>query len=189
MSEGRDLSRAVPAPQDGPGAETALPPAGTHAPRPGVQAGDVLLYQGTGFWSRLIRIKTWSDVSHCELANSASSAFASRDGKGVGTYPVREAGLYAVLRPVVPLDMDGVRQFHARCLGQRYDWWGLLRFVTIGKQSQDKQFCSEYVVRLLRSGGIEPFTPQTDADLVAPGQFLMSPAFRCIWASIHESAL
>ena len=148
-----------------------------------IESGDVLLYAGHGLLSWLIKVKTWSDVSHAELANSGASAFASRDGTGVRTYAIdlSPGRLYAVLRPVAPLAMDGVRAFHSRCLGQRYDVWGLFRFFTIGRQSHDKQFCSEYVVRLLRSGGLEPFTPQTDADLVAPGQFLMSPMLSLIW--------
>lgn len=54
MSEGRDLSRAVPAPQDGPDTETAIPPAGTHAPRPGV-----VLVPGTHGWRGLSTRGQW----------------------------------------------------------------------------------------------------------------------------------
>lgn len=152
--------------------------------------GDVLLYRGTGFWAWAIRVKTWGEASHCELANSGASAFASRDGKGVNTYPIDLAPrrLYAILRPLLPLDMAAVRAFHDGCLGQAYDWWGLFRFFTWGTQSLDKQFCSEYVMRLLRAGGCEPFTPHVDADLVAPGQFVMSPALRCVWCRDREIA-
>jgi hypothetical protein len=157
------------------------------APIP-LKPGDVLLYGGTGFWARLIRIKTWSDVSHVELvAPDGESALSSRDGIGVGQFlPIRLHGLSAVLRPEMSLDMDALLAFHNTCVGQRYDWWGLLRFFTIGKQSTDKQFCSEYVMRLLRAGGMDPFTPQVDADLVAPGQFLMSPLLALRWRAEKE---
>lgn len=148
-----------------------------------IRAGDVLCYRGRGLFSWAIMVKTWAEVSHVELANSGASAFASRDGKGVHTYAIDldPARLYAVLRPVQAVDMEAVRAFHSRCIGQKYDVWGLFRFFTWGKQSFDKQFCSEYVVRLLRHGGVEPFTPETDADLVSPGMMLTTPALRRVW--------
>lgn len=152
-----------------------------------IEHGDVLCYSGHGLFSTLIRWKTWAPrplgISHVELANSGATAFASRDGRGVQTYPVDmdPKRFVAILRPVFALDMTAVRKFHAECIGQAYDWKGLLRFFTWGKQSQDKQFCSEYVMRLLRHGGLEPFTPETDADLVAPCQFMMSPTLTCMW--------
>ena len=150
-------------------------------PLPAILAGDVLCYSGTGLFSKLIKIKTWSRISHVELANSGMSTFASRDGKGVATYAFKDKNLAAVLRPVYSLDMDAVRAFHHKCIGQRYDLWGLFRFFTLGTQSMDKQFCSEYVTRMLRHGGLEPFTVQTDADLVSPGMFLTSPMFTRVW--------
>lgn len=137
--------------------------------------------------STAIRLKTWAPkplgISHVEMANSGASAFASRDGRGVQTYPIDldPKRLVAVLRSLFPLDMDEVRRLHAFCVGQAYDWKGLFRFFTWGKQSQDKQFCSEYVMRLARAGGLEPFTQDTDADLVAPCQFMMSPNLCCVW--------
>ena len=155
-----------------------------------IQAGDVLLYRGSGLFSRLIRIKTWSEVSHAELANSAASAFASRDGQGVHTYAIdlNPKRLYAILRPRVPLDMAAVRAFHSQCIGQRYDVLGLFRFFTWGQQSHDKQFCSEYVVRLLRRGvhvhseaDVDPFFNHADADLIPPGHLLFSPGLALIW--------
>jgi len=33
---------------------------------PQMQPGDCLLYRTKGFWSWLIRVKTFSSVSHCE---------------------------------------------------------------------------------------------------------------------------
>lgn len=148
-----------------------------------VLPGDVLLYATRGsFWSWAIKVKTWSPVSHCELAGPDDTALASRDGKGVNTYyPRRERDLYAVLRPVQPLDMAAVWAWHLTVRGQKYDWWGLMRFFTLGKQSMHKQFCSEYLTRALRHGGLEPFAPGYDADLVSPGMFLASSAFSTIW--------
>ena len=152
-----------------------------------IEPGDVLCYSGHGLFSTAIRWKTWAPkplgITHVELANSGASAFASRNGKGVRTYAIDldPTRLVAVLRPIYPLDMAAVRAFHTQCLSQRYDWWGLFRFFTWGQQSHDKQFCSEYVVRLLRAGGLHPFTAGTDADLVAPWWFTTSPMLTHVW--------
>lgn len=153
-----------------------------------ILGGDVLCYSGRGLFSTLIRWKTWAPrplgISHVEMANSGSSAFASRDGTGVQTYAIdlNPKRLVAVLRPIYPLVMEDVRAFHSQCIGQRYDVLGLFRFFTLGKQSHDKQFCSEYVVRLLRKGGLHPFAAGTDADLVAPWWFMTSTMLTTVWS-------
>lgn len=147
-----------------------------------LHAGDVLLYASSGFWAWTIKVKTWSEVSHVEVVGPDATALASRDGSGVDTYyPIRLDGLYAVLRPRQTPDMAAAWQWHRTVRGQKYDWWGLMRFFTIGQQSMHKQFCSEYATRLLRHAGIEPFAPGYDADLVSPGMFLSSPAFEEVW--------
>ena len=153
---------------------------------PELAPGDVLLYRGRSVWSWLIRVKTWAPVSHVELVARAEDghlvSLASRDGQGVGTYrPIRIPDLYAVLRPARPLHWEGVWAYHRMHVGDDYDWWGLLRFFTIGRQSEHKAFCSEYVTRLLRHGGLDPFAVKYDADLVSPGMFLASPVLDEVW--------
>lgn len=147
-----------------------------------MKPGDVLLYASYGFWPWTIKVKTWSPVSHCEIVGLDNTALASRDGKGVNTYyPIRFNDLYAILRPIKEPDMRAGLDWHKTVIGQKYDWWGLMRFFTVGKQSLDKQFCSEYATRFLRKAGVEPFSPGYDADLVSPGMFLSSSAFDEIW--------
>lgn len=144
-----------------------------------LRTGDVLLYRGTGVFSTLIRLKTWSDVTHVEVAGfDPTTAYAARDGQGVGTYDIRRDDLYAVLRPRWRVNVRALRGFHERCCHppQGYDWWGLLRFFTFGQPSLDKQFCSEYATRLLRASGGDPFARDYDADRVAPGWFLACPS-------------
>ena len=143
------------------------------------QPGDCLLYRGTSLMSRLIQIKTWSVISHVEIACGPLCSVASRDGKGVDLYSIRTDGLYAMLRPVAPVNMEtAFNWFYATARGQRYDWLGLFRFFTVGQQSMDKQFCSEFAVRFYRAGGFAPFAADYDADLVSPGMFLCSTQFR-----------
>lgn len=142
-----------------------------------LRPGDCLLYSGTGFFSRVIRIKTWSAISHVEIYVGFGKSVASRDGHGVNTYPLRTDGLVTVLRPLRFVDVGAGMRWHQQQIGQAYDWWGLLRFFAIGEQSTTKQFCSEYATRWYRAGGFEPFAKDYDADLVSPGMFLSSAEF------------
>lgn len=148
-----------------------------------LRPGDHLLYRGQGLWSRLIRLKTWSPVSHIEVYLGEGRVLASRENVGVGIFDLRTDELTHVLRPLRELDLVAGRQWlhHAKVLGQRYDWWGLLRFFTIGKGKQDRQFCSELATRFDRACHFHPFHKDLDADLVDPGRFLVSPAFEHWW--------
>lgn len=149
-----------------------------------LQPGDALLYQGQGWFSKVIRVKTWSDVSHVEVYMGEGIAYASRDGVGVRSYPVRGTDLFAVLRPEWEFDATQATAWHNTVAGQAYDWWGLLRFFTIGQQSMDKQFCFEYATRLYRAAGGDPFAHDYDADLVSGNMFLASPHFRRVWTAV-----
>lgn len=147
-----------------------------------LQPGDICLYAGTGFFSKLIQLKTWSRISHTEVYMGSGISYASRDGIGVRSFPFRDHGLAAVMRPVDAFDREAAVQWHnTQAVGQKYDWLGLFRFFTLGEQSTDKQFCSEYAVRLLRAGGAQVFAPGYDADLVSPGMFLSSPHAVVLW--------
>jgi hypothetical protein len=152
-----------------------------------LRPGDALLYQGRSLLSRAIRLKTWAPVSHIEVAMGHGIAYASRDGLGVRSYPVRRTELYAALRPVEPFDALRATAYHNTVAGQRYDTVGLFRFFCLGRQSTDKQFCSEYATRLYRAAGIFPFNQRYDADLVSPGMFLSSPKFAELWSAVIGS--
>lgn len=143
-----------------------------------IRAGDVLLYSGTGFFSKLIKVKTWSAISHVEVSIGNGYSVASRDGQGVGLYPHRATELVAILRPKGPFDVTAAMRWFQTVDGQGYDWLGLMAFYWAKWQGKEngKMFCSEFAVRFLRAGGVEPFTPETDADAVAPGEFLKSGA-------------
>ena len=146
-----------------------------------VRPGDALLYRGSGFIPWLIRVKTWSPVSHIEVVVSPFETIAARES-GSAVYPISAEKLYEVWRPKLPIDVpDGMAWFMRSANGQKYDLWGLFRFFTIGKQSTSKQFCSELATRFYRAAGLEPFTPETDADLVSPGMFRTSSRLARIW--------
>ena len=48
---------------------------------PALHIGDLLLYSGSGMFSKLIRIKTWSRYSHCEVVDGFGLSVASRAPK------------------------------------------------------------------------------------------------------------
>jgi hypothetical protein len=148
---------------------------------PKLKPGDCLLYSGVGFFSWLIQLKTWHRVSHIEVYIGDGYSVAARDGIGVNAYPVREKGLYAVLRPNKPFSLTlATYWFLLVAKGQKYDWKGLLRFASraevVGNNLDDKMFCSEFAARFYRAGGLDPFNKE-DADAIAPATFLVSPYF------------
>ena len=125
-----------------------------------LQPGDVLLFNRQGFYNRLIMLKTWSRVSHCECYTTGGLTVASRNGKGVNIYDIDVNGLYGVLRPLQPFDLKAAMEWYMReSHGQGYDWIGLLAFFSAKWQGKEngKQFCSEFCTRFLRAGGVDPF--------------------------------
>lgn len=150
---------------------------------PILSPGDCLLYKPSGFWSYAIAVKTWNKVSHCEAFVGNGLSVASRDGVGVGRYPLRTDGLAYVLRPNQPFELAAALKWFATVNGQKYDWVGLARFLAWGGIStgkNDKMFCSEFLTRFYRAGGFNPFNPGQDADSVAPATFLYSPCLDVI---------
>lgn len=154
-----------------------------------LRVGDCLLYGGTGFFSWLIRTKTWSRYSHIEVYDGSGQSLASRDGIGVGRYPFRAEGLLRVRRPIGAYNRHAARAWFKTVDGQGYDWVGLLSFMAAAWQGRENQqmFCSEFALRLYRAGGIEPFTARTDADAVAPAQFDISGVFADVWSEEHAA--
>lgn len=152
-----------------------------------VRPGDCLLYRPTKFdWKHLgaffgagIAIKTWHQISHCELYVGNGQSCASRDGQGVAQYPLRTSELAYVLRPSVPLAWPAFWAWFRTVNGQKYDWFGLVRFAwfkSTGGGNNGKMFCSEFLTRAYRALGVTVFNPDEDADAVAPFEFLVSPA-------------
>lgn len=153
-----------------------------------LRPGDALLYK-PGAWSLsgwIISLKTWHATAHCEGYLGDGYSVASRDGIGVGCYPFRDDKLSMVLRPnVPPFDLAKAQTWFWSVDGQKYDWMGLLRF---GWRSEvrndgDKMFCSEFLTRWYRRGGLDPF-PREDADAVAPFEFKLSPVFSVVWSLV-----
>lgn len=145
-----------------------------------LQPGDNLLYRAKGVFGWVISIKTWSPIAHCECYIGQGRSVASRDGVGVGQYPLRTQDLAFILRPKLPIDLEAGLAWFKTVEGQKYDWFGLLRFAWRSRflpgDPNNKQFCSEFLTRFDRAMGIDPFN-HADADARPPAEFLISNVF------------
>lgn len=145
--------------------------------------GDALIYKPSSLLGRLIAIKSWMPYSHVEIYVGDGEAVGARP-EGVAKYPLRLADLAVVMRPNPEKFRmaGGIYWFDHYAKGQRYDVWGLFRFFTLGKQSTDKQFCSEMATRFYRNAGFPNLFHSIDADLVPPGYFVtLADDFTEVW--------
>jgi hypothetical protein len=149
-----------------------------------LKPGDAILYFRRDLIDWLISLKTWTKVAHVEIYRGEQASYASRNGIGVNTYPLRLDGVAAVMRPKQHLDWQAADLWfenHAR--GQPYDWPGLLCFMLARRRGEKgAMFCSEFATRFYRAAGIAPFNPRWPAVRVPPSFFLASPAFDAVWS-------
>lgn len=152
-----------------------------------LRPGDCLLYSGSGLFSFLIKVKSFSRVSHTEVYIGAGRAIASRDGQGVDNYPLRTKGLVEVLRPNEPFDLNAALQWYGTVRGAKYDVLQLFVFLSAGrKQLEDEKafFCSELASAFYRKGGFFPFAQRYPTCAVTPGMFRSSPHLDVIWSRL-----
>jgi hypothetical protein len=87
-----------------------------------------------------------------------------------------------VLRPTAHFDLAKAMTYFETVKGKAYDYMGLFRFLGKGKESADKQFCSEFATRFYRAGGFDPFNGET-SDLVPPFYFAkLADHLKVIWS-------
>lgn len=162
-----------------------------------LQPGDVCLFNRNSFFNLLIKIKTWSRFTHCEIATELPGPHgglvmaASRNGQGCGLYALDSRGLDVILRPNTHASFDNTRALQwflaNRVHEQGYDYLGLINFTYARLVGADngKMFCSEFATRFLRQGGLDPF-PRGNADAIAPSQFWTAYCFDLVWLSDRE---
>lgn len=150
-----------------------------------LEPGDCLLYGPTkgSIFDWAIEIKSWHGIVHCEMYLGDGESFASRNGKGVAIYPWRNTELVYILRPQARLNWRAFDAWFETVDGQKYDWFGLLRFAWIkqvGSGNNGRQFCSEALYRAYRALGANVLSSSDDADAIAPFEFLLSPTMTVI---------
>ena len=150
--------------------------------------GDMMLYydeHNPVDW--VIAEKTGKRVSHVERFIGDGQSIASRNGIGVGTYPLRLDGLVCVRRINVPWKLaDGLAWFKT-VDGQAYDFKGLLTATAfVGEGTPGDMFCSEFSLNFDRACGVEPFNPSLRADCCYPRDLWMCPAFTTVWKASDD---
>lgn len=146
---------------------------------PDLQPGDVLLYRPANIYGWLIRLKTWHSISHVELYLGNGWSSASRDGLGVGLYPLRTAQLAVVMRPRSPIDACKAWSYTRDHAGTPYGWLELLNFLGIPVRGRGI-VCSGWVTALLRYLDVKVFN-NDPMDAIAPFQFLDSELLWEAW--------
>jgi uncharacterized protein YycO len=137
--------------------------------------GDVCLYRSSGFYGRVIALKTWHPIAHVECYVGNAQSVASRNGIGTGLYPVRTQDLAIVCRPKVPIDIKKAMRWFGSRAHRPYGWLDLLQFVGLDIDAPGI-VCSPFVTEFLRAGGLDPFNGEPAAQ-IAPFEFEISNVF------------
>jgi hypothetical protein len=132
--------------------------------------GDTLLYRPQGLFGFFIAAKTWHKIAHVEVYDGQKQSLASRDGIGVGRYPVRLSQLAYVLRPRRRLDLAAGRAWFDTMNGKPYGWLDLVSFVGLPAIAPGI-VCSPFAAGFYRASGWNVF-PVDPIEKVAPFQFL-----------------
>jgi hypothetical protein len=149
---------------------------------PELQPGDILLYGDGSLLSWLIRLRTWSDVSHVEVYIGGGRVLASR-AQGPREYALRFLGLRRVVRPHVR-DIDGgLNWFCAVASKLPYGFFDLARFYLIDINTNGL-ICSEFVDIFFQKCGLMLFNPNYPEGAVCPRDFeILSPSLaKQIWS-------
>ena len=152
--------------------------------------GDCLLYFGGTLIDWVIALKTWSKVSHVEIyvgefehnGQWGKWSVASRNGIGVGLYPLRRSGLVCVRRTKSINLEAGMKWFWSNANGQGYDWKGLLCFeLAVRQGSKTKQFCSEFANRFYKACRRPLFADDWKSDRTPPSFYLVTRMMITVW--------
>jgi cell wall-associated NlpC family hydrolase len=148
---------------------------------PDLQPGDILLYNSGDWVDRLICFRTWSDVAHVEVYLGDGKSAASRNGEGVGVYPVRFEGLRYVRRPQGQFSKEAAQAFASAMDGTPYGFLDLLKFYSLNVPCKGL-ICSQFADLLLRNAGVVAFSEDYDAGAVSPRDFRITACAKTVWS-------
>lgn len=140
-----------------------------------LKPADVLLYKPKGLFGWIIKFKTWHAISHVECYVGDGFSVASRDGIGVGKYPLRVNDLAVICRPIPTFDIPRAMRWFEMQKGTPYGWADLLQFAGFNVDSTGI-VCSPFITRFSRNGGMDPFNGES-AEKIAPFQFELSNCY------------
>lgn len=123
-----------------------------------LKAGDVLLYAPKGVYGWIIRFHTGHAIGHVETYVGGGFSVASRDGIGVGKYPLRASELAIVCRPKpdILLNWTAASRWFASVKGLPYGWMDLLQFIDFNVDGNG-MVCSPFCTLHARALGYDPF--------------------------------
>lgn len=121
----------------------------------------IALFKGNGFFGTLVKKWTRSKYSHVELLLPNGNMCGSVPNIGVRTtkeWNEKEYDFYDI-----EIDQHQLKTIEDFCVnenGCKYDWTGifLTQFVSLNRESEDKWFCSEFVISILTKIKIFPET-------------------------------
>jgi uncharacterized protein YycO len=139
----------------------------------------ILLHHGTGLLNSLIRWQTRSHYAHASvlLRDDDNVIVQSLPGKGVHVTRLSPDDWRGVDRFVLcePFDEAAVSQFLLAQVGKKYDYSGVLRFLTREKSPDNKRwFCSELVFAAFVVGHC-PLLNCREAYKISPALLELSP--------------
>lgn len=139
----------------------------------------ILLFSGRGLVSKLIRWQTNGKYSHAAIQLPSGKIIEAWHNPA----KVRLRGPLQDWSNVEAFDVEGITadQWHdavewlQKQIGKKYDFGGVLRFVTRWRKDQDeKWFCSELVFQALREAGVN-LLERVQASQVSPTVLSFSP--------------
>jgi len=148
-----------------------------------LQPGDCILYRPVDVFDWAVALKTWTRVSHVEVYAGDHCSVASRNGKGVGKYPVRLHDVAAVRRPGPGFDLaKALRWFDTYADGQKYGWRTLLSFVCLNSSPvEGHMICSEFAAEFYKAGDWPLFAADWPSYRTPPSLEVATPRLTTIW--------
>lgn len=162
-----------------------------------LKVGDILLYKGTAFTSRLIEWGTQSSYSHVGVAVDPKTflSIESNTGHqaGVRALDLRKLADHTLdvfrVKPPFSFDSDKVISFLVDHLGAGFDWLGVswlgvlkgaslltgFKFQPYNQFQKNKDyFCSELCYEAFQTGGLDIVPQVSEADITSPADIARS---------------
>lgn len=144
----------------------------------------LLLFRGRGLISALIRWQTASRYSHAAALVDDTWLYEAWQGAGVRVKPFDWSDTdnidFFEIVGLTPDKATRMLEYLKSRVGNKYDYWGVLRFITRARPKRDNaDFCSEYVYSAAEHAD-RPLLARTEPAEVSPGLLSRSPFLRQI---------
>lgn len=150
----------------------------------------IALYKGKSIVSGIIRWITWGQYSHASWIRDDYKEYESWQLSGVVFNPLwgsrhtpgTEVDLYDFRQPLTCKELTIMEDFMRDCVGEKYDWAGVLAFLPIIRlfkgHNDGRWFCSEFIAEALKQAGRELY--EKDSYKVSPSDIAFCPLLKCV---------